>query len=529
MGKAKFDLSAMVDTVSNLDTAAAAPQLQLIPLEDLLPSPENFYQLRDVDGLADAIALEGLQQPLVVTPCPGKAGKYRIISGHRRRAAIEKLVKDKAHPREDLRPVPCLVRIYASQAMAELQLILANSTARVLTNAEISRQAERMEILLYQLKEEGYQFPGRMRDQVAAACKVSAPKLARLKVIREKLKAPELVLLFEKDKLSEQAAYALARLPEDFQARIARIMGAKSADIGGGKAENILKLYGEGWRWEPDFQCPDGKPCHRGDTFLRHDLESYDVCGGQKCCLKCSRAKERYYACDRMCSKAKAARKGTRDEAKAQADARARKAAKGYQATTQARAQRLLRAIDAAGLPDESKFAWRYYWNPIRVSDLRRWAAGQFSEEEDLWTSAELDPERIESPVALAQLFGCTTDYLLGLTDDFRPAAAPAGDQAPEPQPEAPAPLPEPPALEADEPPAESWVPLVWLDGRKPPQKDRQLAAVKLSAEGIYILEVARWSMALREWRYPSGGEIGPAECIGWFPLPDDEESEQDA
>ena len=273
MGKAKFDLSAMVDTVSNLDTAAAAPQLQLIPLEDLLPSPENFYQLRDVDGLADAIALEGLQQPLVVTPCPGKAGKYRIISGHRRRAAIEKLVKDKAHPREDLRPVPCLVRIYASQAMAELQLILANSTARVLTNAEISRQAERMEILLYQLKEEGYQFPGRMRDQVAAACKVSAPKLARLKVIREKLKAPELVLLFEKDKLSEQAAYALARLPEDFQARIARIMGAKAADIGGGKAENILKLYGEGWRWEPDFQCPDGKPCHRGDTFLRHDLE----------------------------------------------------------------------------------------------------------------------------------------------------------------------------------------------------------------------------------------------------------------
>ena len=526
MGKAKFDLSAMVDTVSNLDTAAAAPQLQLIPLEDLLPSPENFYQLRDVDGLADAIALEGLQQPLVVTPCPGKAGKYRIISGHRRRAAIEKLVKDKAHPREDLRPVPCLVRIYASQAMAELQLILANSTARVLTNAEISRQAERMEILLYQLKEEGYQFPGRMRDQVAAACKVSAPKLARLKVIREKLKAPELVLLFEKDKLSEQAAYALARLPEDFQARIARIMGAKAADIGGGKAENILKLYGEGWRWEPDLQCPDGKTCHRGDTFLRHDLESYDVCGGQKCCLKCARAKDSCYACDRMCSKAKEARKETRDEAKAQANARARKAAKGYQATTQARAQRLLRAIDAAGLPDESKFAWRYYWKPIRVSDLRRWAAGQFSEEEDLWTSAELDPERIESPVALAQLFGCTTDYLLGLTDDFRPAAAPAGDQAPEPQPEAPAPLPEPPAMEADEPPAEGWVPLVWLDGRKPPQKDRQLAAVKLSAEGIYMLEVARWSMSLREWRYPSGGEIGPAECVGWFPLPDDEEDE---
>ena len=527
MGKAKFDLSAMVDTVSNLDTAAAAPQLQLIPLEDLLPSPENFYQLRDVDGLADAIALEGLQQPLVVTPCPGKAGKYRIISGHRRRAAIEKLVKDKAHPREDLRPVPCLVRIYASQAMAELQLILANSTARVLTNAEISRQAERMEILLYQLKEEGYQFPGRMRDQVAAACKVSAPKLARLKVIREKLKAPELVLLFEKDKLSEQAAYALARLPEDFQARIARIMGAKAADIGGGKAENILKLYGEGWRWEPDLQCPDGKPCHRGDTFLRHDLESYDVCGGQKCCLKCARAKDSYSPCDRMCSKAKAARKEKKDKQEAQAAQEREKRVRQYQEETQRNAQRLLPAIDAAGLPDESKFNWRNYWSRISVGDIRQWAAGQFRSDM-CWNGPELDPKYLEKPAALAELFGCSTDFLLGLTDDFRPAAAPAGDQAPEPQPEAHAPLPEPPAMEADEPPAEGWVPLVWLDGRKPPQKDRQLAAVKLFVEGLDkpLLKIARWNSPLKEWRYPNNKEIGPAECVGWFPLPDDEEDE---
>ena len=41
----------------------------------------------------------------MVTPTGG--GKYRLISGHRRRAAIEQLVKDKEHPREDLRLVPC--------------------------------------------------------------------------------------------------------------------------------------------------------------------------------------------------------------------------------------------------------------------------------------------------------------------------------------------------------------------------------------------------------------------------------------
>ena len=150
MGKSgwKFDLGGLMEVVSKLDTTAvdgvpAVPEVRLIPLADIVDNKANFYAV-DKDGL---------------------------------------------------------------KPMAELQLILANSTARVLSNAEISKQAERMEVLLYQLKEEGYEFPGRMRDQVAAACRVSAPKLARLKVIRERLKAPEFLLLFEKDRLAEQAAY----------------------------------------------------------------------------------------------------------------------------------------------------------------------------------------------------------------------------------------------------------------------------------------------------------------------------------
>lgn len=488
------------------------PVIREIPLESILPNPDNFYQLRDLDALADSIALSGLQQPLVVTPSPDKPGKFTLISGHRRRAAIERLVKDKASPRPDLRTVPCIVQIYSSPAMAELQLIMANSTTRDLTNAEISRQAARVEILLYQLKEEGQEFPGRMRDQVAKACKVSAPKLARLKVIREKLKATELVYLFEKDKLSEQAAYALARLPEEFQERIARVMGAKAENIGGGKAENILKLYGEGWRWEPDLHCPDGNPCHRGDTFLRHDLESYDVCGGQKCCLKCARAKDSYSPCDRMCSKAKAARKEKKDKQEAQAAQEREKRVRQSQKETQRNAQRLLPAIDAAGLPDESKFNWSCSWNRISVGEVRQWAAGEFPEsKERYWSSPELAPNRLDNPAALAELFGCSTDFLLGLTDDFRPAAAPAGDQ-----------VPEPPAMEAGEPPAEGWVPLAWLDGRKRPTKDKQLAAVKYNADGIYMLDVARWFMDTREWRYPGGIEIGDVEILGWFPLPED-------
>lgn len=59
--------------MSNQNTV---PVIREIPLESILPNPDNFYQLRDLDALADSIALSGLQQPLVVTPSPDKPGKF---------------------------------------------------------------------------------------------------------------------------------------------------------------------------------------------------------------------------------------------------------------------------------------------------------------------------------------------------------------------------------------------------------------------------------------------------------------------
>ena len=445
MGR-KFDLSSLMETVSNLDTTAAAPSVQLIPLEDILDNKANFYRVdpAELKPLADSIAMDGLQQYPLVTPHPDQPGKYLLLSGHRRCAAIRMLVDEGAwdvigHSPND-RPggasaalVPCTVRRYGSAAMAELQLILANSTARVLTNAELAKQAERMELLLYQLREEGYEFPGRMRDQVAAACKVSAPKLARLKVIREKLKAPEFLLLFEKDKLPEQTAYALARLPEDLQQRLALI----STDIPGNVADMLLKKCGDGWRWEPEMQCPDGKTCKRGDSFLRHDLEHpCEMCGGRTCCLECPQAKESYCPCDRMCSKAQAVRKEKRDSQKAEAEAKAQELTRQYQRETQANARRVLRAIEAAGLPDDTRISWEYH-DQYSVGQVREYAEGHFPEDKR-WFGAELSRSRLGVPAQTAKVLGCSTDYLLGVTDGLGRAEPPP---PPVPPPE-PAPAP---------------------------------------------------------------------------------------
>ena len=409
--------------VSKLDTSE---QLQYLDIDLLDANEANFYELSNLQPLADSIAMDGLQQPLVVTP--EENGRYKVLSGHRRRAAIRLLLEESEDPLPKLRSVPCLVRRYKSQHLAELQLILANSTARELTSAEKMRQAERIEMLLYQLKEEGYQFPGRMRDQVAAACNVSAPKLARLKVIREHL-IPEYMVAFEANRLPEQTAYALARMQDDFQARLYRVLKGDAPN--GRRAEELLQLQQEGCAWEPILTCPNGKPCQRGDAFLRHDAEclTYELCKGETCCLQCPKATTQCGACERMCGKAKNLRKDGRDEAKERAAEEDRKRQQRFQAEIRASAARLLRAAEAAGLKEQDTLQIKDYRPSVSVKELRSYASGDFLGR--YFYGNDLD--RFDHPVELAKKLCCSTDYLLGMSEELTPTPQTAPESKTEP------------------------------------------------------------------------------------------------
>lgn len=293
MAKKGFEIGAFAaslnETVSKLDTNAD-PQLQYIDIDQLDAHEANFYDVSNLDTLADSIAMDGLQQPIVVTA--GEDGRYTVLSGHRRRAAIRKLVEEDG--REDLRRVPCLVKAYQSQALAELQLIMANSTARVLTSAEVMHQAKRMEELLYQLKEEGYSFPGRMRDQVAEACQVSASKLARLKVIRDKLIVAWLAR-FEDGKISEDVAYTIAKMGQDYQVSLAEIFDARGY--------GVIKNTVDGYRLQLDeiaaIECVHGSACTNRERMIEHTGKSASPYWGtcKTCCASCpSRA-----TCEHVC------------------------------------------------------------------------------------------------------------------------------------------------------------------------------------------------------------------------------------
>lgn len=459
--KKGFDLANLLKDVPKLDTADGREQIEYIDISQIESDPGNFYNLVQLEELASNIAVVGLQQPLRVRTSETDPEKVVVVSGHRRQAALKLLIKE---GREDLREVPCIQEhVTGSAALQELRLIYGNSDTRVLSSAELAKQAERVEMLLYQLKEEGFEFPGRMRDHVAQACRISAPKLSRLKVIRENL-IPQYMSLFEKDKLPEQTAYALARLPGDFQLRIFTVLSDKIPS--GDKAEKVLSKYNEGWRWEPQLTCPDGKACKRGDTFLSRDCEApgwAGFCGGNTCCLECDQAKSSYSPCERMCSKAKAQCKEESDKKKEEEHKRQQKNGRKFQKETQGYAKRLLRTIDAAGVPDDAKIDWSYY-DGILVSTIRQWAAGEFDDPAG-WRGPRLVPGRCNNGhmAELSKLLKCSTDFLMGLTDEIRPA-----------------PVQEEP-VEAPEEPARR---IRWEDRGRTPPEGRLILTYQLTNDG---------------------------------------------
>ena len=271
MAKKAFDIGEFAKTISADVSKPGTPgreQIQYINMDLVDDDPNNFYELSCIDELAANIELCGLQQPIRVRA--SESGRYTIVSGHRRRAALRKLVGDGYMEYQD---VPCIVEQAGavSAAMQELRLIFANADTRQLTSAELSRQVQRATELLYQLKEEGVEFPGRMRDHVAEACKVSKTKLARLKVIREKL-IPLWVPLYEKNEVNEDTAYELAKQPEDYQRKL---YDAKQSG---------LSLYGNGVEsWGKQLAaldaiaCPKGEQCCTNEDMKPVRLFAYQV------------------------------------------------------------------------------------------------------------------------------------------------------------------------------------------------------------------------------------------------------------
>ena len=423
-------LKTLAQPVSNSDTGRE--QIEYIDVDLLYKDQNNFYQLSDLDALADNIATVGLQQPIRVRD--GENGHVVIVSGHRRTAAIRKLVEE---GRTDLREVPCIrERGEASPALQELRLIYANSSTRTLSSPEISQQVEKVRDLLYQLKEEGYEFPGRMRDHVAEACKISRTKLARLDAIRNNL-APNIRKAYwegSKNKsLTESTAYELSRLPAEMQNGIVSAYttyaGSNSYGLRYLSADTVTQIAKEAEEIRArKTKCPCGGSCTYQEGQVTRVMERrvkdrwcHIPCSG-KCCADCPSLE----TCKSPCPKTRDKQKAL----KAQSGTQKRHEAEERQAKERPAVERITSLWQRFGcLREQAGLTVKEYFEKI---DCPYSNAARDAEEREAGRKIDAHTELpfgynvhlsdINRWLAAADALGCSVDYLMMRTNEPRMA-----------------------------------------------------------------------------------------------------------
>lgn len=414
---AMFDLASVLkDAGAQMGTTQE--QIEYIAIDKLTPDPGNFYEMSDIDKLCENIELIGLQQPIRVRRDAENPGRYIIVSGHRRWTALNKLVEDGA---EQFSTAPCIVEAEAESAeLQELRLIYANADTRKISNAELGKQAARVEELLYKLKEQGVEFPGRMRDHVAEACQVSKSKLQRLMQIQNGL-APDIAkAYYDTGKLSAGAALELSKL--DIQDQ--RYIIDKSVDKPGidyltewdvrARAQLLTRFAA--------LDCPAAsgeKCCNLCNVYDKNYATghcAYPPCQNSgTCCHNCAELATCTKSCVRMAQK-KDALKAAAKEKKAEAAARADEIARPKIELVRALWGRMAEALERKNLtyPELLEKIDRHCCIPEPEAEklLKNAADAKITENTGLPFSWGIHEANIRTLHDFSDVLNCSVDYL---------------------------------------------------------------------------------------------------------------------
>ena len=510
-GKAskKFDLGELTRALS--DVPEAVPKsgtLCLIPLDDLLPNPKNPYPLLDEDAmlkLMDSIEDAGLLEP--VSAYPMGDGKYMLVSGHNRREAYRRLRAERDDGTHRWDNVPCVIAEAPDSAAKERIILVEANRQRVKTPKILTMEMETIGDAYYELVQAGQKPPGRKRDWIAKQMDITSARVGRLAKISKGL-ASCYKPLWDAGDLPEDAADALAGLPQDVQERIKRVCPKKTP------AANAIRAMGDRLEsrqrdyFTVGFRCPDGGVCTHQDKFFRHDLTcgSWEICSGLKCCVTCreggahSPSGGMYgAACTEMCTKARAVYEKAKADKK---DSEAREAAKARSKAVQkamADAARIVRAADAAGLDDDTELESAYA-TTTTLKALREIAQGYIPEDRSNYGLSEIIPYRTKDLTSMAWTLHCSTDYLLGLTDQLRSAAAEPGQMA-----------------------LAAWMP----GGLTPPEECEVAADVDPGDGGKPVRSFLQWRGGA--WMFKNLDKKIDMTVLRWLRLPEVEKEKNDA
>ncbi|EOU1754533.1 ParB N-terminal domain-containing protein [Clostridium perfringens] len=196
-------------------------KIDYINIDRIKRNEKNFYEIVDIESLAEDIKLNGLNHNLVVRKLDNDM--YELISGERRYTALNKLINE---GNKEFNLVPCKV-IESNDIDSEIILIQANAQSRELTEVEKLTQVERLKELYKIKKKNGEKVPGKIRDIIANDLKLSPTQVGRYERINNKL-IPELKAVIEQGNLTIANASEFSSLSEENQRVILSIIDDKT-------------------------------------------------------------------------------------------------------------------------------------------------------------------------------------------------------------------------------------------------------------------------------------------------------------
>lgn len=212
--KMEFDLAITKD-MKSAASDSFSDSIKMIDVSEIAPSESNFYELSDIELLADDIEREGLKHNLVVYRS-SETGLYNVISGHRRLSAIKLLISEN---RRSSTKIPCFVDSEKSSAESQFDLIMLNATQRKYSDADIMREYEEIERTLKALEAEGKPIKGRMRDKIAELLRISPAQVGKLDNIKHNAIA-EVDEAVKSGEMSISTANEIAKLAPEKQQEI---------------------------------------------------------------------------------------------------------------------------------------------------------------------------------------------------------------------------------------------------------------------------------------------------------------------
>ena len=218
---AKFDITKFAEALPDRADLPESGMTREIPVDDILDNPRNFYPRPDnnaLGALMESIQANGLLEPPTVVP--DTDGKYRLISGHSRMAALRLLAANRDEVvAKQFTAVLCRV-LPAMTEEQEVCAVIEANRQRIKSNALLAQEAEKLKESYIRRKKAGEEFPVGLRDWIANELQINATKVGNLQVIKKGLKVPGIIDRWESGALPEAAALEIARMDDETQYRL---------------------------------------------------------------------------------------------------------------------------------------------------------------------------------------------------------------------------------------------------------------------------------------------------------------------